>query len=177
RLPVSGQPGPPPAPPVSDPGGAGRSEVFRLMRLDRLHALGVRGQGVRVAVLAGDFAGYPNYLGRGLPAGTRFVDLTAERNREIQPDPMGQGVGDGVRCALAVAAAARGAETPLARVAPAAPHQALSAARLFHGALPDSDPLVARALELRAEQDEILAERARLVERRRQAFSDYSIEE
>ena len=67
--------------------------------LDRWHRGGRRGQRVSVAVVDADFRGLRGLVGKQLPKTTRYLDLTAERNDDFQPDPFpaGQAVGSGVR--------------------------------------------------------------------------------
>ncbi len=60
---------------------------LQLTRLDQLHALGRRGNGVRVAIIDTDFTGWQKFVGKELPRTTHYVDLTPERNSEIRPEP------------------------------------------------------------------------------------------
>lgn len=92
------------------------------------------GGGVRLAIVAADFRGYDKLLGKRLPAGTRYLDLTAERNATLLPDEFASGekeLGHGTRCALELAS--RGAELTLIRIAAAAPHQMEAVAKLIRG--------------------------------------------
>src|SRR5262249_45401901 len=61
--------------------------VLRDSGIERMHGRGYRGQGVGLAVIDSDFRGFGPFVGRQLPAGTRLVDLTAERSPDVQPDP------------------------------------------------------------------------------------------
>src|SRR5207245_10997361 len=77
-------------------GGADNQAALKASGLARLHAQGKKGQGIRVAVIDSDFRGYEKLKGKGLPADTRYVDFTAERNTTILSDPFpgdGQGIG------------------------------------------------------------------------------------
>ena len=76
-------------------------EPLRASRLTDIHAMGRRGKGTRVAIVGDDFRGWEK-----LPGKPGFVDLTAERNRDLQPDPEpgGAGEGFGTRCARALIA-------------------------------------------------------------------------
>src|SRR5262249_35186348 len=59
--------------------------VLAATGLDSLHAMGFRGQRVRVAVVAGDFGSYEQFVGKQLPAGTRYIDFTAACEPNIEP--------------------------------------------------------------------------------------------
>jgi hypothetical protein len=141
---------------------ANNQELLRASGIDRLHAQGKRGQGVRVAVIDGDFRGFEKLKGKGLPATTRYVDFTAERNPTIVPDPFPgdpQGIGQGTQLAQAVALAAPEASLTLIRIDPNSPHQLVAAARLIRGDAFRSDSLTQR-------DDELTFEKARLRTRR-----------
>src|SRR5262249_40018307 len=89
-------------PAVDEKGG--HPEALRASGLERWHAQGNRGKGVRVAVIDGDFRGYERFRGKQLPAEVRFLDLTAERNSTLEPDPFpgdAAAAGSGTQCALA----------------------------------------------------------------------------
>lgn len=103
-------------------------------RLRALHETGRRGQGIKVAVVAGDFTGYDQFVGKRLPASTRLLDLTTARNPNLLPDPSPDSgaIGQGTLMALTVAAAAPGADIVLVRVDPTAPYQLLMVARTIN---------------------------------------------
>lgn len=147
--------------------------------LTALHRRGFRGRGVRVVVIDGDFHGHEELISTGrLPAGTRHVDLTAQRSAELFPDPLPpdpKRLGHGTRCALALALAAPEAELTLLRIDPAAPHMLREAAAYLNGEPVTSaylelrrDELVVAANELKARRAALLAERRRVLE----AFED-----
>ena len=100
------------------------AKVLTAAGLDRLHRAGRRGQGVSVAVVDADFRGWRGLVGKQLPKTTRYLDLTAERNDDLQPDPFpaGEGLGSGVRLARAVLLAAPSCNLTLVRIDPAAPY-------------------------------------------------------
>src|SRR5262249_45096379 len=140
------------------------AETGDLSRLQNL------GRNARIAVISGDFAGYADLVKAGLlPAGTRLIDMTAERSPEILPDPTPKGaeLGEGIRLALAVAKAAPNAGIVLVRVDPGAPYLVLDAIRTIDGEKFLSTSLDHRAAEL-VEQDRQLNERREklLMERR-----------
>jgi hypothetical protein len=141
---------------------ASNQELLRASGIARLHAQGKRGQGVRVAVIDGDFRGYEKLKGKGLPANTRYVDFTAERNATMLPDPYAgdpQGIGQGTQFAQALTLAAPEGSLTLIRVDPSSPYQVVAAARLIRGDAYRSDSLSQR-------DDELTFEKARLRSRR-----------
>lgn len=111
-------------------------DALRETGLDRLHAIQKRGVGTRVVLIDTDFTGYKNYLGKGLPSKTKLIDLTAERQPSLLPEPTftpeGQ-MGHGTHCALAVALAAPDAELTLVRVDPDTPYQLQAVLRFVTG--------------------------------------------
>ena len=62
-------------------------DVLKETRVDRMHLRGQLGTGIRVAIIDTDFTGWEKFVGSKLPKTTVYIDLTAERNREIQPEP------------------------------------------------------------------------------------------
>jgi hypothetical protein len=148
RLPVSGEPRE-----VAPAAKMSADEVLRSNGLDRLHKAGYRGRGVLLAVIDGDFRGWQGLVGGKLPARTRLLDLTAERNPNLLPDavPAEAGLGHGTQIALAAAVAAPEADLLLIRIDPAAPYQLLTLARAMNGEPHRSLNLTHRAdyLELR----------------------------
>jgi hypothetical protein len=161
-------------PQVQAPAGGNEDPraALRASGLERLHQLGHRGKGTRVAIIDGDFQGYQQMIKRGqLPAGTRCLDLTAERNRDLTPDPFPttgkEALGHGTRCALALTRAAPEAEIVLVRVDPAAPYLLQEAARYINGEAFRSDNLVQRATELESDSHDIEQRREALVRERR----------
>lgn len=153
-----------------EPAGESK-DTLKALGLDRLHKLGHRGQGTRIAIIDGDFHGYAEMIkAKRLPAGTRVVDLTAERSRDLTPDafPTSSGLGHGTRCALAAAQAAPEAEIVLIRVDPAAPYQVQEAARYING-----ETFVAPSLDQRA--SDLAAENAELHDRREQLLMERKV--
>lgn len=143
RLPYSGEPRL-----LVEPGGKGNARAaLHAAGLDRLHAVGHLGQGLRVAIVDGDFRGWQGLVGKKLPAKTAYVDVTAERSRNLQPDPTPgdpNALGVGTQVALAAALAAPDAEFTLVRIDPAAPYQLEEVARHVSGG-----PFLPVSLDLR----------------------------
>jgi hypothetical protein len=143
--------------------------------LERLHKLGHRGKGTRVAVIDGDFRGWDQ-----LPAGTRLVDLTRERNRDLQPDPYpttGDGIGHGTRCAMALLRAAPEASLTLIRIDPAAPYMVQSAARAIGGESYRPIGMANRSADFDADRIALDQRREKILEERRLILEDFSQDE
>jgi hypothetical protein len=148
RLPVSGVPLL-----LTAEGKNLNSDALAATGLARLHQLGYRGKGVRVAVIAGDFRGYEALVGKQLPASTKLLDLTATRSASLEPelpDDKSAEASNGTQYATAVALAAPDAELLLIRVDPSAPYQLLDVARLING-----DTALPFVLALRLEEIEV----------------------
>ncbi len=148
--------------------------------LAQLHAQGKLGTGIRIAVIATDFSGWQRVVGKGLPKSTRYVDLTAERNLEIQPEPspVAQGeLGVGTQCALAVRVGAPDADLVLVRVSAEAPYQVITAYRYMLGDFFQPLSFRARREELDIEAGNVRAERDRANAEYRKAFDDFDDDE
>jgi hypothetical protein len=176
RLPRSGQPRSLP--------GLPRAIIPQMTLRDggtvKLAELGKQGQPVRVVILDGDFRGWQALAGKQLPARTRLLDLTAERNPDLRPDSNpdeGKSMGHGTHCALAVARAAPGADLLLVRIDPAAPYQMLMVARAINGDPLRSINLDRRSAELATAREYLLIRRGQLAEEERAAFENFIDEE
>jgi hypothetical protein len=105
---------------------ADNAEALKKTGLVALHNKGCRGQKVRLVVVDTDFRGYQVMIDQGkLPKDTLLVDLTAERNLGLLPDPPTGDpaqLGHGTQCALAAALAAPQAQILLVRVDPTCPY-------------------------------------------------------
>jgi hypothetical protein len=144
------------------------AEALKVTGLARLHAAGLKGRGVLLAIVDGDFRGWKELVGKKLPARTRLIDLTAERNADLKPDPVPEatGLGHGTQMALSAALAAPDAELVLIRVDPAAPHQLLTLARALNGQRHGSLSLTQRSDDLSLFRIDLDARRAALAQRR-----------
>lgn len=152
--------GAPVVPPATNAKG-GNADALRNSGLTRLHGLGFEGQGVRVALIGHDFRGFEALRGKRLPADTRLLDLTRERNINFLPEPYpGKEAGPGysTHCAVAVMQAAPEAELTLIRVDPTAINQMVMVARAING-----DPVRSESLDHRRE--ELNLERQRIAGR------------
>ncbi|MFO0927377.1 MAG: hypothetical protein U0736_10100 [Gemmataceae bacterium] len=141
-------------------------QALRASGLTRIHDRGRRGKGTRIAVIADDFAGWETLKGRkegdrALPDPVLF-DLTAERNRDLLPDPYptpAGGEGHGTRCARALMKAAPEAGVTLIRLDAAAPYMLQAVARAINGEKVMTISLEDRVADLRA--DRLLLDRRR----------------
>jgi hypothetical protein len=136
-------------------------------RVADLHRVGFRGQGARIVIVASEFPGVADMVGKQLPASTQLIDLTAELHPDLHPgppDPNRPGVG--TVAALAAHAAAPAAELVLVRIDPTAFHQLMTVARAASG-----DPAYSEAMQSRA--DELIARAEALTTRRRVVTEQY----
>jgi hypothetical protein len=151
-------------------------EVLRASGVDRLHAQGRRGQGVRVAVIDGDFRGYRQFLGKQLPANTHEIDLTAECDPNIEPKKFlaeDSVIGRGTQCALALALAAPQVDLTLIRIDPETLFQLQEVARYINGERFRSDSLELRREELSGDRDRLEREREQLLAERKLVLDNF----
>jgi hypothetical protein len=155
--------------------GEASQKLLEATGLERLHKLGHKGRGMRLAVVDGDFRGWDQQLGKGLPKSTKYIDLTAARNPNVLPDPFPEGptgtLGTGTLAAMAAILAAPETDLTLIRVDPKAPYQLYNVARYINGDTVRSenlehrsDDLIAEAKSLEARQQELLLERQRVID-------------
>ena len=126
-------------------------EPLRASGAARLQVLNHKGRGTRFAVIDGDFSGWRGLIGKQLPADTRLIDFTRERNEDLEPDAEpadGKRLGHGVHMALAVLRAAPEVELTLVRIDPAAPYMLQQVARAMNGEPISSDSLRNRLANL-----------------------------
>jgi hypothetical protein len=170
------------APPGPRGGGPAKWEPVKASGLSRLHALGLRGRGTRIALVASDFHGWETLKnrkeGKKLLPDPVFLDLTSERKRDLLGDPFPSGgkdvaQGHGTRCAAALLKAAPEAELTLIRIDSAAPYMMETAARAINGEPVRTVAMASRYAELEADLASLDARRDGLVEERRRALDDF----
>ncbi len=138
-----------------------------------LHKRGAKGKGVQLGIIDTDFRGWQALARAGkLPAGTRIVDLTAERDAGLVPAPYPgdpDQLGHGTLCAQAAALAAPAAEIVLIRTDAIDPYQLREIIRYIQGGnysptieVRRDDLVLARA-RLRIQRDILAKERARIL--------------
>jgi hypothetical protein len=174
RLP---RPATSPSPSVSPLQGEKGAVRGQAPALDHAKALASRGRGVRVALISDDFRNYEQYLGKGLPSGTRYADMTAERNADILPDKFSgspEAIGYGTECALALVSAAPDAELTLIRVDRSAPHQLQAVAEYIAGEPVRSFCLRDRRQELADAEERIELAREKLLQERKTVLDNFS---
>jgi hypothetical protein len=148
--------------------------------LDRLHALGATGKGIRVVILDTDFAGWDKHLEVKKDAVSQrvtFIDLSTDRNHDVLPDPMPGDLGHGTKSALAIRAAAPAAELLLVRIPPDAPYHVVNVARYVRGDLFRTEGIISRRLEIEADLDALQQRQRDALAEYRKAFDDFSDEE
>jgi hypothetical protein len=159
------------------PSGAD-TDPLKQTGVDRLHAADKKGQGVRVVVIDTDFAGWEQQLAppakdaKGAPR-TVFIDLTAERSKDVRPDPMPGTFGHGTHCALAVRLAAPAADLLLVRVPPDAPYHVINVARSVRGDEFRTEGMITRRLEIESEFESIRLRRRTAMDEYRRAFESF----
>jgi hypothetical protein len=153
-------------------------EPLKAGGLARLHQMNCNGKGTRVAVVDADFRGWEGLVGKRLPEGTRFVDLTAARNSDLRPDaePAGEGLGHGVHVALAVLRAAPEADLTLVRIDPAAPYMLQAVARAVNAEPALTYSLRQRLGELDASHETLERRRDELQKERKEAMAGFADE-
>jgi hypothetical protein len=142
--------------------------------LEALHTRGYRGKGSRVAIVAADFRGWEGLVGKSLPVSTRLIDLTRERNDNLEPDPYqpGPAPGEGTILARMAANAVPEADLVLIRVDPTAPYMLQSIVRAAAGEPTGSLALEQRERQLQDDRTSLDARRGELLDERRQVFAD-----
>jgi hypothetical protein len=138
------------------------AKALELSGLAKLHKEGFQGNKIRLAILDNDFRGWEKMVQeKKLPAGTKYVDLTGERDPDLLPAPLPgnpEGIGHGTQCALAAMLAAPKVELILVRIEGTDPYQVYELVHYFQGGkLSES---------LRRRQDEIIADRFSLLNQR-----------
>ena len=159
------------------PAASPDEDPLKITKLDRLHAAGFRGNGKRVVVIDTDFAGWREAFpepaaGRPGPR-VKLIDLTAERNRPVRPEPMPGTFGHGTHCALAVRLAAPGADLTLVRVPADAPYELMNVARAIRGDAFRPEGLISRRAELAADIETVRIRTRDANDEYRRAFDNF----
>jgi hypothetical protein len=164
-------------PPVPPSGST--VNVWGTTGLGRLHALGARGRGVRVAVIDSDFRGSAARIGNAFPKSTTVIDLTAARNADIKPDPQpnGEEIGAGTRAALAVRLGAPDCDLVLVRIDPAAAYMLGDVAHYFHGDINRSENIASRHRDLLNQDDQLRIRRRQLNAQQAELAGDFNQDE
>jgi hypothetical protein len=156
------------APPLAADTSADWSPLRR-SGLVKLHALGRKGKGTRIALLADDFTGWESLP--GVKEGrVRHLDLTAVRSSEILPAPAGDGRGK--QYAQSLIAAAPEAQVYLVRLDPYAPYMMLNVARAINRETPQSVLLEQRFRELQDDEARRDRQKVELDRLREEYFND-----
>jgi subtilisin family serine protease len=100
-----------------------RATLLARLGVDRWHAAGLRGKGIKVAILDSGFRGYKNQLGRALPAHVTVRSFRADGNLEAKDSQ------HGVLCSEVVHTLAPDAELLLANWDTDSPERFLEAVR------------------------------------------------
>jgi hypothetical protein len=154
-------------------------QAIRASGLERLHGMGFRGRGIRVAVVDSDFQGYER-LKTAFADRLHLVDFTAARNRSLEPDPFPTAppdVGSGTQAGLVLALVAPDADLTLIRIDPAAPHHLGELARWLDGEVVDSASMNQRQAELEADDDRLRRRREQLTTERNALLNEFGEDE
>ena len=150
------------------------SDPLKSTKLDQLHALGKSGQGIRVVIIDSDFAGWQKQLVSEKGPRVTFLDLTAERARDVLPEPMPGDLGHGTQSAMAVRLAAPAAELALVRIPADAPYHVINVARAVRGDDFRTEGVATRRQEIGDDYDDIENRRRAARDEYRRAFDDFS---
>jgi hypothetical protein len=152
-------------------------EPLRDSGLVKLHALGRRGKGTRMAIIADDFRGWEKLKGRiedgaKLPDPVLF-DLTAERNTDLRPDPYpADGSGYGTTCASSLLRAAPEVSLTLIRIDAKSPLMLQTIALAINGDSTRTMNLEARLRDLNTDRKQLDIRRDALQVERREALAN-----
>jgi hypothetical protein len=164
-------------PSISGQGDAERS--LEQSGAARLHARRFRGRGVGLVIVDTDFRGWQAAVkSKNLPAGTRLVDLTIERNPDLYPLPYAGNPdqpGHGTQCAVAAALAAPEAKMVLVRLGEANPFFLYELALRFQGAILTED-LLRRENEINTARIKLEESRDELMQERKEFLEDFGDE-
>lgn len=152
----------------------GDADALKQTRLDRLHAIGHQGKGIRIVIVDSDFAGWEKHLTGEKSSRVTFFDLTAERQRNVQPEPMPGDLGRGTRSALAARLAAPAAELTLVRIPADAPYHVVNVARSVRGDDFRTEGMITRRQEISDDYESIEQRRRAARDEYRKAFEDFS---
>lgn len=133
----------------------------------------------RALIIGTDFRGFAGFQGKGLPAQTTLIDLTAELSPDMLPLPQGDDgktVGESTLLAVDYLKTHPAAEVVLARVDVTSPGQVAELARVLNGSVWNTESLDNRQTDLNREQIRIQNEQFRLQVQRRILQNSFPIE-
>lgn len=155
------------------------AKALEQTNLKELHARGYQGKGVRIGIIDGDFRGWEALVKKKLlPANTRLVDLTFDRDPDVYPEPeVGDPklIGHGTLCAQAAAMAAPAAELVLIRADVKDPYQLHEIVR-YTQAGKMAPSIEQRHGELAARTAQLKVRRGELLDERRLILNDFTDE-
>src|SRR5262249_9759519 len=112
-----------PAVSAAPPTAVARVEHLEQLGVDRWHAAGCRGQGVKIAILDSGFRGYRDYLGQSLPSKVAVRSFRHDGHLEAKDSQ------HGILCGEVIHALAPDAELLFANWEPEQPERFLDAVR------------------------------------------------
>jgi hypothetical protein len=159
---------------VPDQKDEAKENPLALMQLEKLHSQGFRGKGIRIVVIDTDFAGWETKFAKEKEAGlVTLLDLSAERNPNVFPEPMKGNLGHGTVCAAAVRLAAPEAAVTLVRVPVDASYEMLNVARFVRGESFRTEAILSRRFELNNDLENLKIQKLAAQEEYRQAFDNF----
>jgi len=161
--------------PLAGGAGTGPADALKAAGLDRMHALGYTGAGVKVVLIGSDFSGAEKLIGTELPKRTRIVDLTTELTPDLVPAPTDPTrAGSGTAAARALALSAPGAELVLVRIDPGCFFHLYTVTRLVNGELEYTDALRVRLSEIATRSKALDSDRNDAIAAYKSAYADLS---
>lgn len=150
------------------------NSLLQSSKVAELHRLGYQGQGVHLVVIGSGFPGVDALIGKELPHTTQIIDLTAELDPSLKPQPAASESAPGNLVAQTAHLVAPAARLTLVRVDPSAFHQLLTVARSVVGRQEYSVAMLTRSVELVKRGEELQFIRNKVVEEYREAFANLS---
>ncbi len=166
--------------PRSDPLPEPKLDVLSATHLDQLHRRGFEGGGVRIVVIDSDFQGARELIGKEFPSTTLLIDLTAERNASVLPEPYPENNprrGNGTHCALLLRKVAPSAQLILVRVDASALHHVISIAEAIRGGSGFTVGSRFRLDRLEVEATELSVRKQVAAQEYQQALNDFTADE
>lgn len=155
--------------------GTAPADAVKAANLDKLHALGYTGKGVKVVLIGSDFTGADKLIGTELPKRTRIVDLTTELTAELVPANADfTRLGSGTAAAKVLAAAAPDIDLVLVRIDPGCFFHLNTTIKLARGELQYTDALRVRLNELALRSALLEREKLNAIDAYKSAYSDLS---
>ncbi|MEZ6142018.1 MAG: hypothetical protein R3B84_15740 [Zavarzinella sp.] len=152
------------------------ADPLKTMGLTKLHQFGARGARQKVVIIDSDFSGWEDHLPPDpkKPNQYTLIDLTAARNRNVEPDPMPGELGRGAHCAKIVHLTAPDSDILMIRVAPDSAYQVSDIINFIRGTSLSMNAIKVRRDEIAFDTNALRNRRAAAIVEYNQAFADFS---